>query len=319
MFLYFPKKTNLKSITNMAYDVSTLPAYVQENHDLLVKNFALVGGGLRSRIGIQTGIKKDAYINLLNLTPSLQAGKGCGFNPDGDAEITQRTIETAILKVNMEFCEDDLLNKYAEYLVKVNAVDNPFPFEEYIATAISDEIVKKIEKLIVQGDKTLHASDSDLKWINGLVHIFGAEGTQATGTFTNAYDAILGVYNQLPEEVLEKGAEIYVSPAAFRSFMQEMVSKNYFHYNPGNQECGEFLLPGTDAKVVKVQGLAGVDAVLATYPSNIIYGTDMENDNEKFRIWWSDDDGTWKVEVKWNTGIQVAFPEMCVYASYGAA
>lgn len=303
----------------MAYDVSLLPAYVQENHDLLIKNFALVGNGLRSRIGIQTGVKKDAYINLLNLSPTLQNGKGCGFNAAGNAVLSQRLIETAMIKVNLEFCEDDLVQKYAEYLVKVNAVDNPFPFEEYITTALTNELNKKIEKLIVQGDKTLHAADTDLKWINGLVHLFGAEGTQVQGTFTNAYAAILAVYNALPEEALERDAEIYVSPAAFRSFMQTMVQNNYFHYNPGNQEYGEFLLPGTDAKVVKVQGLAGVDAVLATYPENIVYGTDLADDNEKFRIWFSEDDGTWKVEVKWNSGIQVAFPDMCVWAAYGAA
>ena len=113
----------------MAYNVSALPAYVQDNHDLLVKNFALVGGGTRSRISIQTGIKQKAYINLLNLTPTLQSGAGCNFTAAGDAVLSNRSLETAQIKVNMEFCEKTLLGKYAEYLVKVNAVDNPFPFE----------------------------------------------------------------------------------------------------------------------------------------------------------------------------------------------
>ena len=69
----------------MAYNVSSLPAYVQDNHDLLVKNFALVGGGTRARISIQTGIKQDAYINLLNRTPTRQSGAGCNFTAAGDA------------------------------------------------------------------------------------------------------------------------------------------------------------------------------------------------------------------------------------------
>ena len=128
----------------MGYNVSTLPAYVQDNHDLLVKNFALVGGGTRSRISIQTGIKQNANINLLNLTPTLQSGAGCNFTAAGDAVLSNRLLETAQIKVNMEFCEKTLLGKYAEYLVKVNAVDNPFPFEEYITTALTDELNKKI-------------------------------------------------------------------------------------------------------------------------------------------------------------------------------
>lgn len=299
----------------MAYNVSSLSAYVQDNHDLLVKNFALVGSGTRSRISIQTGIKQNANINLLNLTPTLQGGANCNFTAAGDAVLSNRLLETAQIKVNMEFCEKTLLGKYAEYLVKVNAVDNPFPFEEYITNALTDELNKKIEKLIWQGDKTTYSSDSDLKWIDGFIHILSAEGTQASGTFTTAYDAILGVYNALPEEVLEQGAEIYVSPAAFREFMQTMVSKNYFNYNPGNQEFGEFLLPGSDAKIVRTQGLSGTKVVVGTFAQNLVYGCDMENDEEKFDIWFSQDNRTWRVAVEWNSGVQIAFPGLAVYAN----
>ena len=299
----------------MAYNVSSLSAYVQDNHDLLVKNFALIGGGTRSRISIQTGIKQNANINILNLTPTLQSGAGCNFTAAGDAVLSNRLLETAQIKVNMEFCEKTLLGKYAEYLVKVNAVDNPFPFEEYITNALTDELNKKIEKLIWQGDKTTYSSDSDLKWIDGFIHILSAEGTQASGTFTTAYDAILGVYNALPEEVLEQGAEIYVSPAAFREFMQTMVSKNYFNYNPGNQEFGEFLLPGSDAKIVRTQGLSGTKVVVGTFAQNLVYGCDMENDEEKFDIWFSQDNRTWRVAVEWNSGVQIAFPGLAVYAN----
>ena len=302
----------------MAYNVSSLSAYVQDNHDLLVKNFALVGSGTRSRISIQTGIKQDAYINILNLTPTLQSGAACNFTAAGDAVLSNRLLETAQIKVNLEFCEKTLLGKYAEYLVKVNAVDNPFPFEEYITNALTDELNKKIEKLIRQGDKTTQSSDSDLKWIDGFIHILGEEGTQASGTFTTAYDAILGVYNALPEEVLEQGAEIYVSPAAFREIMQTMVSKNYFNYNPGNQEFGEFLLPGSDAKIVRTQGLSGTKIVVGTIAKNLVYGCDMENDEEKFDIWFSQDNRTWRVAVEWNSGVQIAFPDMAVYASITA-
>jgi len=299
----------------MAYSVATLPAYVQENHDMLVKNFALVGAGTRPRISVQTGIKKDAYINLLNLTPALQSGEGCSFNASGDATISQRTIATANIKVNMEFCEKTLLGKYAEYLVKVNAVDNPFPFEEYITTALTNELNKKIEKLIWQGDTT--SASTDLKWIDGLIKLATADVPSANKVsltaLTTMWAKVKAVYDLIPEEVLDKGAEIYVSPSQFRTFMQEMVSNNLYHYNPGNEELGEFMLPGSDVKVVRTQGLAG-DAgnIFATYPANIIYGCDMENDEEKFDIWFSQDNRTWRVVVEWNSGIQIAFPDMCV-------
>lgn len=299
----------------MAYNVSSLPAYVQENHDLLVKNFALVGNGTRSRISIQTGVKKSAYINLLELSATLQDSTACGFNPLGDATISQRTIETANIKVNLEFCEKTLLSKYAEYLVKVNAVDNPFPFEQYITDALTAELNKKIEKLIWQGAKS-KTTDTDLKWINGFDYIFNHETTAVDQPEEEgAYASIVALYNAIPEEVLERGAEIYCSPSIFRAFMQEMVQKNYFNYNPGNQEFGEFLLPGTDAKVVRTQGLAGVDNIYATFPQNLVYGCDMQNDEEKFDIWFSQDNRTWRVDVEWNSGVQIIYPEMAVWTT----
>ena len=110
--------------------VTSLPAYVQENRDLLIKNFALVGGETRKRISVQTGIKKDEHINYLNLTPTFQSGVGCGFTAQGEATLTQRLIETARFKVNMEFCPDTLIGKYAEYQVSINASENEsLPFE----------------------------------------------------------------------------------------------------------------------------------------------------------------------------------------------
>ena len=81
--------------------VTSLPAYVQDNRDILIKNFALAGGETRRRISVQTGIKTDEYINFLNLTPTFQSGVGCGFNAAGDAALTQRVIDTARFKVNM--------------------------------------------------------------------------------------------------------------------------------------------------------------------------------------------------------------------------
>ena len=53
-----------------AFNVSTLPAYVQDNKDLLLKNFALVGGGTRSRISIQTGVKHSANLNFIEIAPT---------------------------------------------------------------------------------------------------------------------------------------------------------------------------------------------------------------------------------------------------------
>lgn len=292
--------------------VTSLPAYVQDNKDLIIKNFALVGTASRQRFGIQTGIKTSAYLNYLELNPTLQDGKGCGFTAAGSATLTQRTITTAVIKVNMDVCPDSLLGKYAEYLVRIGANSNELPFEQYIVDGVTTEINKKIEKLIWQGDTT-QASNTDLKWINGILKQLASDSDKVAVSIaanTAIYDAIKAVYLAIPEETLERGAEIYVSPANYRDFLMAMVEKKYFNYSgPQDSAPEEFVFPGTDVKVVKTPGLAGVnDRIVASFPENFVYGCDAEGDLEDVKIWFSDDDDLFKLKVKWNSGIAYRFP-----------
>ena len=303
--------------------VTSLPAYVQDNKDLIIKNFALVGTASRQRFGIQTGIKTSAYLNYLELNPTLQDGKGCGFTALGTATLTQRTITTAIIKVNMDICPDSLLGKYAEYLVRIGANSNELPFEQYIVDGVTTEINKKIEKLIWQGD-TSQSSDTDLKWINGILKQLASDSDKVAVSIaakTAIYDAIKAVYMAIPEETLERGAEIYVSPANYRDFLQAMVEKNYFHYSgPQDSAPEEFVFPGTDVKVVKTPGLAGVnDRIVASFPENFVYGCDAEGDLEDVKIWFSDDDDLFKLKVKWNSGIAYRFPNQVTLGTIAAA
>ena len=303
--------------------VTSLPAYVQDNKDLIIKNFALVGTATRKRIGIQTGIKTSAYLNYLELAPTLQDGKGCGFTAAGTATLTQRTITTAIIKVNMDICPDSLLGKYAEYLVRIGANSEELPFEQYIIDGVTTEINKKIEKLIWQGDTT-KTTDTDLKWINGLLKQFAADSNVVTVSGlvagTSAYNAIKAVYMALPEEVIERGALIFVAPALYREFLQEMVEKNYFHYSgPQDAAPEEFIFPGSDVKVVKTPGLAGTKSLVGTFGDNLVYGCDAEGDLEDVKIWFSDDDDLFKLKVKWNSGIAYRFPNLVAYGTIASA
>lgn len=298
----------------MAFNVSTLPAYVQDNKDLLLKNFALVGG-TRSRISIQTGVKHSAHLNFMEVAPTLQDGAGCAFTNAGEVSLTQRTIETAAIKINLDLCPKTLRGKYAEYLIQMNAAEHELPFEAYIMEGVTNVLAKKIETLMWQGDKSKSA-DANLKWVDGFLKIAEGESEVKDVTITtdSIYGAIAKVYAELPDEVIERGAEIYVSPANYRKFMMEMVEKNFFHY-AGAVEAAptEFYFPGTSAKVVMTAGLTGVnDKIVGTFAKNLFYGCDMENDEEVIEIWWSQDDRNFKLAAEWNSGVQIAFPNMVV-------
>lgn len=295
--------------------VTSLPEYVQNNREVLVNKFGLLGGGTRQRISIQTGVKGKAALNILDINPVLQDGADCAFTAQGTAELSNREIETAIIKVDMEFCPRKLRGTYAEYLIRINALEegNKLPFEEYVMNLVVDSINDRIEKMMWQGD-TAKTSDNTLKWIDGYLKLANAaEGVidVAIASGKTAYEAILDVYMALPEGTLEMNPEIYVSPALFRKFVQEMVAKNWYQITIGAPQ-DEFVLPGTDVKVVKTAGLAGTQKIVGTFPKNLYYGTDMEGDDEAIDLWYSKDDRVFKLEALWNSGVQIAFPDMVV-------
>lgn len=300
------------------FDVSGLSAYVQDNRDLLIKNFALVGTATRRRISIQTGVKGKANINFLEVASVLQDGSGCGFTAADEIALTKRTIETAILKVNGEICPKTLIGTYAETLVRIDAKEESLPFEQYVAEAVVAEVNKKIEKFIWQADSA--SADPELALGDGFLVIAAADVPAAqqitiTGTAASAYQDILDVYNTAPEEALERGFDIFVSPATFRAFVQNLVALNYYHYSgPQDSYPEEFVFPGTDARVVRTPGLAGLAStqILGTFAKNLFYGCDIESASEDIDIWYSKDDRVVRYAVEWNSGVQIAFPEYAV-------
>jgi hypothetical protein len=91
----------------MAFDVSGLTAYIEEqNFPLITK--AVTGGRTASLMEKQVGVKGKTKINLMDVDVNFQDGSGCAFNANGDVTFTQREIDPAKLKLNMEFCPKTL-------------------------------------------------------------------------------------------------------------------------------------------------------------------------------------------------------------------
>ena len=307
------------AVTNFL--VTSLPDYVQTNREVLIKSFGLVGTGTRRHIGLQTGIKKDAYLNFLDLSTVLQDGSNCAFNPLDSITLSQREINTAAIKVDGQICPETLLGKYAEYLVRVNATENELPFEQYILDMLVASINKKIENLIWKGDTA--STDPDLKWIDGFLKQFTADNDVVKvtiGAGTSAYEGIQQVYMALPDEAIERGAVIFAAPSIYRAFIQDLISLNYSAYaGPNGTNPDEFLFPGSTVRVVRTPGLGGSLSIVGTFGDNLVYGTDMENDHEDVDLWWSQDDRVFKYQVKWNSGVAYHFPDQIVVGTFAAA
>lgn len=282
----------------MAYNVEALGAYVQENKDIILKDIVF-GGEYGNTIPLMTkqlGIKTTEKIHPSTLEAVLQDVIGeCGFTPQGDLKITERSITTSQKKVNMEFCLEKLLGKFAEYKVRVGANPDALPFE----AEIIDGLVKSINKQVEKG-----------VWTDLITNTTAQLTVASTGT---AYERVMAVYMALPEAILED-AVIFVSPATFREYVKDLVDKNFYHYNPADGDLEEIFIPGSGVKVRKAKGLAEQteDVIFGTSPKNMIYGTDFMDNKEEIKAWFSDDNDTYRIKVRFNYGANVAFPDLVV-------
>lgn len=294
--------------------VTNLPAYVKENREVLIDQVAIQGPTI-NRMAKQTGIKKSAALNYLDVTPVLQPGTGCGFTPQGDIELTDRDLNVAVIKINMDVCPDKLRGTFAEYLIRTRAGEQPLPFEEEITDAIVAFIREAMEKAIWQGDTT--SQDANLANFDGLLKIANAEAdtVKPTITATTWSGFVAQVLAAIPAAARKRGAVINLSPEAFEGYLLELVNANLFHYSgPQNEAPTEWIVPGTNVRVVRVEGLAQSGKALATYDRNLYFGTDLESDMEDFSITYDEKDEVFLIKVRWAAGVQIAFPDRVVLA-----
>lgn len=305
-----------------SYNVNALPDYVDQVRPELIAQ-AVVGAKSASIFNLQTGIKGPTALNLITSNVVFGDGSTCGWDEAGATTLSQAVLTPKALKVNMSICDKTLLNKWANYLVKVqaNKLDSDLPFEKYFIDDVVKNVKAQVEKLIYQGDSTQTEPQFD-----GLIKILTATGSQAVtvnqAAGASAYDFIKAVAAKIPAAVLDKDdVAILVSTPVYNEFIQDLVAANLFHYNPGNGE-NEYVLPGTSIKVIAVSGLNGTatnDYAIAGSLSNLVYGTNLEDGDEIFDLWYSKDNREFRLAIEFVAGVQVAFQNEVVLGTRAQA
>lgn len=295
----------------MALNLTGLTAYVEENRLPLIRKTIFAAPSTKY-FNLQTGIKHSAALNLLNTDVVFGDGSTCGWNESGTTAFSQRVLEVGNFKVNMSFCDKAMLKYWTGYDVRVAAGQKSLPFEEDFVAGIIDGVRVKLENLIWQGVKATDGMD-------GLLTILAAasastiQPTLATGD--TIYDKTIKVYKAIPAGKLDK-ASIFMGVDSFRDLVLELTAKNLYHYNPEVDSAMEIILPGTSTRVRGVAGLNGQKAIVAADAENIYFGVDMEGDEEKFDMWYSQDNQEFRLAINFNAGVQVAFPDEVVIASW---
>lgn len=291
---------------SLSYNVQALPNYVdQMRPDLIAKS--VIGAKSADLFTLMTGVKGPTALNLISTEIDFVDGTECGWNEAGATSLSQTVLTPRALSINMGICDKTLLSKWANYLVKVqaNKLDSDLPFEEYFLEDVIKNVKAGIEKMIYQGDST----NANAVEFDGLLTILGATGSQAITVTTTgtAYQFVKDIAMAMPASILDKeDLVILVGMDIYREYIQDLVSSNFYHYDPQNGE-NEYMLPGTNIRVIGVNGLNGTDKGIGASLSNLFYGCNLEDGDEIFDLWYSKDNREFRLAIEFVAGVQVAF------------
>jgi len=298
----------------LSYNVNALPDYVDQNRpDLIAK--AVIGAKSADLFSLISGVKGPTALNLIGTNVVFGDGSTCGWNEAGSTSLSQAILTPRALKINMAICDKVLLDKWANYLVKVeaNKTDRDLPFEQEFIDDVLKNVKAGVEKMIYQGDST----NANAVEFDGLIKILTA-GNPIAPSFTSggsAYDFVKAIAAAMPAEILDKDdLVILVGMDVYNEYIQNLVTANFYHYDPANGD-NEYLLPGTKIRVIGVNGLNGTNKGIGGSLSNIFYGVNMRDGDEVFDLWYSKDNREFRLAIEFIAGVQVAYDTEIVFGT----
>lgn len=314
----------------MVINLSALTEYTDELASELIKKSVLSGRTLETGVSVQVGVKHIDALNLMTSTLQAQA-TSCGMNPTGSVALLQRDIKVCPLTVFEDICLNDLESYWVGKRMAPGSNNEQLPFE---VIYVDDKVAKVqalAEDLFWKGSSTPRnvtgagTASGNLALCNGILDILQFQtgsasvniaSTTASFSKTNSIDIIDNIVSTFEatatDAIGQDNVNIYISYPNFTLLTQALRDANFFHYDAsqGDYRINGYL--GTSYNIIAVRGLNGSNRIVMTPASNLYWGVDMLNDQEKFDIFYDKTLDKVFTRVKWKQGAQVAFPEFVV-------
>ena len=297
----------------MAINVNNLTTSVDEQRLPLIRK-AVLGARTAYHFYLMTGVKGATALNLLSTDVQFGDGYDCGWHEAGSSTLSQRTLTPGAIAVNMAFCDKKLLKTWANYEVRVAAGQKTLPFEEDFMAGVGEAIAANLEKALWQGDTA--SGDANLNKFDGMIKILDSASLASTVGGSTVTETVKNMYQAIPAEAFTKGEVVlYMGADKYRAYIQELIANGNLVITTGIHDVAmpdSVLIPGTDVRVIYVDGLNGTGKMYASYKDNFVYGVDLTDDAEKYDFWYSQDNREHRLAVEFIAGVQVAYPEFVV-------
>ncbi len=315
----------------MALSLGSLTAYTRQEVQPLLTSAVF---GARTQEMIMKGgivlpnVKSSQAIPLMD-TDAVFGTQSCSFDASGTTTFTQRTVTVGKIKVEEKICPKDLEAYFTQEALKAGSTYEDFgnaQFQKAYLDRKNERIAAQLETAIWQGDTG--SGTANLNKFDGLIKLIdagspvdanvsgytGVSGSAiATINASNVIAATEGIYKAIPVAVLSKGdVKIFVGDDWFRLLVMAYRALNLYAYNPEDKGNRVFTLPGTSIEVVPVNGLNTTGDAYAMSVSNIAMAVDLVNEENSYKMWYSEDNNDVRFRAEWKIGVNVAFTAECV-------
>jgi hypothetical protein len=307
----------------MAFNVSALANYTNEQStELVLKSLfgSKTASILQAAGQVQVGVKSAEALNILTSDVYFQTD-GCGYTASGNTTFSQRNITVGKIKVEETLCPKTLEAKWMQTQIAAGSPTS-VPFEEQIGQDKANNIAKLLEIAMWQGDTATTNTNPNTNKFDGFIKLIDAASASTVAgntssatsiTTANVEDLIDNIYNVVPADIADASdLVLFVGIDTFKKYSTALRASNLFHY-AADSEGMEIMIPATNVKLIAVGGLNGTNRMFLARLSNLFVGTDLANEEEDYRFWYSQDNDEVRFRATMKYGVQFAFPDQIVH------
>ena len=270
------------------------------------------------------GLTKSAVINNIASANPVQAA-GCDFDDTTTISTTEQVLTLTDLKVNEQICRGTVFPTWMGQGMDRNG-NLPQAFSDFLLQVVAGKAAAQLEIGIWQGsspfgvgflsdDGTQDEAGADASALKDFTEVDFADALAASDIITDLNSVYASAAANLPQILTKPGFGFYMNAQTYSFYCQALASATTFQ---GLGAAGSFdALTYMGFPIYVCPGMFN-DVIVATYPENLVFGTNNSTDWTEVRLipaYEYDGSDNVKIVMNFAVGVQVAVATDGVYGS----
>ena len=270
------------------------------------------------------GLTKSAVINNIASSNPIVAA-ACAFSSENSVSTTEQVLTLTDLKVNEQICRGTVFPTWLGQGMDRNG-NLPQAFSDFVLQVVAGKAAAQLELGIWQGsspfgvgflsdDGNQDEAGADASAMKDFTEVDFADALAAADIITDLNSVYAQAAADLPQILTKPGFGFYMNAKTYSFYCQALAAATTFQ---GLGAAGSFnALTYMGFPIYVCPGMFN-DVIVATYPENLVFGTNNSTDWTEVRLipaYEYDGSDNVKIVMNFAVGVQVAVATDGVYGS----